>query len=64
MDSSFALGGYGVVSDIASLLGAGAGLLGGLALVRYHAHRHRDDRSLQPVMDQIVEAPVQVVEVA
>ncbi|GHD28358.1 SoxR reducing system RseC family protein [Halioglobus pacificus] len=59
-----ALGGYGAASDIASLLGAGTGLLGGLVLVRYHAHRHRDDRSLQPVMDQIVEAPTQVVEVA
>jgi sigma-E factor negative regulatory protein RseC len=38
--------------DGATLLGALAGLLGGLAAVRWHAWRHAGDPALQPVLHE------------
>lgn len=40
--------------DAAGGLGAVAGFALGFALVRWHAHRHRNDRSLQPVLVAVV----------
>ncbi|MEQ9465502.1 MAG: SoxR reducing system RseC family protein [Haliea sp.] len=36
--------------DLAAIAGAAAGFAVGVALVRWHAWRHRDDVSLQPVL--------------
>jgi sigma-E factor negative regulatory protein RseC len=40
--------------DLASALGAVGGLALGMLLVRWHAHRHRNDRRLQPQLMAIV----------
>jgi sigma-E factor negative regulatory protein RseC len=45
----------GASGDLPAALGAGGGLLAGLAFVRWHGWRHRDDRRLQPALAEIVE---------
>jgi sigma-E factor negative regulatory protein RseC len=40
--------------DVASALGAAGGLVLGLLLVRWHAHRHRNDQRLQPQLMAVV----------
>ncbi|RLQ21496.1 transcriptional regulator [Seongchinamella sediminis] len=40
--------------DLAAALGATGGFFLGFALVRLHAHRHRDDRSLQPTLVEVL----------
>lgn len=42
-------------ADLGSALGALAGIAVGFALVRLHAHRHRDDHSLQPTLVEILQ---------
>mgnify|MGYP001816387320 CR=1 FL=1 len=47
--------------DLAAAGGAGAGLLLGFGLVRWHAWRHRNDDALQPTLLEVVSsAPVPV----
>jgi len=49
--------------DVLAALGAALGFGVGFALVRWHAWRHRDDRSLQPTLVEILcplKAPVTV----
>lgn len=47
--------------DLAAGGGAGAGLLLGFALVRWHAWRHRDDPGLQPtLLETLAPRPVAV----
>ena len=41
-------------SDAGALIGSALGLSAGLGMVRLHAWRHRDDRSMQPTMVEIV----------
>lgn len=41
-------------ADLGSAHGAVVGIAIGFALVRVHAHRHRDDRSLQPTLVEIL----------
>lgn len=43
-----------VGGDSAAVIGAVGGLALGLALVRWHGRRHRDDRRLQPALAEIV----------
>ncbi len=45
-------------SDTAAATGAVTGLALGFALVRWHARRHRDDRSLQPTLLEVLPRPV------
>ncbi len=45
-------------NDLFTSLGAVAGFAVGFALVRWHAWRHRDDRSLQPTFLEVVQRPV------
>lgn len=40
--------------EVLSVLGAGLGLALGFGLVRWHAWRHRHDRSLQPTLLEVV----------
>jgi sigma-E factor negative regulatory protein RseC len=50
--------------DVLAALGAAAGFGLGFVLVRWHAWRHRDDRSLQPTLLEVLrplKAPVTVV---
>ena len=48
-------GAGGAPGDGPAILGAAAGLAVGLALVRWHGWRHRDDRRLQPALLEVVE---------
>ena len=45
----------GAPGDGPAMLGAAAGLAVGLALVRLHSWRHRNDRRLQPALLEVVE---------
>lgn len=47
-----------------SVLGAGLGLVVGFGLVRWHAWRHRHDRSLQPSLLEVVPRSAIPVELA
>lgn len=47
--------------DLASVLGAAAGLLLGYALVRRHGIRHNRDHDFQPVLQGLAPAPAQPV---
>lgn len=47
-----------------SVLGAGLGLALGFGLVRWHAWRHRHDRSLQPTLLEVVPSSAIPVELA
>ena len=49
--------------DLGSALGAVAGFVAGFALVRLHAHRHRDDRELQPTLVDILHREVETLPV-
>lgn len=49
-------------SDLAAALGAAGGFALGFALVRWHAHRHRDDRSLQPILVELLQRGTQAVQ--
>ena len=40
--------------DLGSALGAVAGITLGFVLVRLHAHRHRDDKNLQPTLVKVL----------
>ena len=51
-------------SDAGTLAGAVMGLGAGLGLVRLHAWQHRDDRSLQPTMVEIVAEPPQALKLS
>ncbi len=57
------VGGWLQASDLASMLGAAAGFGIGIALVRLHAWRHRDDPQLQPRLLGPVDG-AQVIEVS
>jgi sigma-E factor negative regulatory protein RseC len=48
-------------SDLLSVVGAAAGFGVGFLLVRWHAWRHRDDRSLQPTFLEVVQRPSALV---
>ncbi len=50
--------------DLAAALGAAVGIACGMLLVRWHAHRHRDDRTLQPVLMAIVRRQTEPVKLA
>ena len=50
--------------DVAAALGAVAGLALGMALVRWHAYRHRDDLRLQPQLMAIVGRQAEPVRLA
>ena len=50
-------------ADYAAMFGAFAGFSAGLLLVRWHARRHRYDRSLQPTLLEVVEPVVAGVRV-
>ncbi len=63
------LGGAGLAArlwqgDLAAALGAAAGMACGMLLVRWHAHRNRDNRELQPVLMAIVRRDAEPVKVA
>lgn len=45
---------YPASGDLAAALGAILGFVLGFALVRLHAHRHRDDSSLQPTLVEVL----------
>ena len=60
-----AVGGAAVAgSDAGALIGSALGLAAGLGLVRLHAWRHRDDRSMQPTMVEIVAEPAQALKLS
>ena len=50
-----------VAGDPAALLGAVAGFLCGLALVRWHAVRHHDDPAYQPVLQGHLAVPAEQI---
>ncbi len=50
---------YPGAGDVPAFTGAALGFLCGLALVRWHAIRHRDDRSLQPTLVEVLGPAVQ-----
>ncbi len=49
--------------DLGSALGAVIGIAAGFALVRLHAHRHRDDKNLQPTLVKALQHGAQAVQV-
>tara|TARA_R110002110_G_scaffold406421_1_gene626345 strand:- start:157754 stop:158230 length:477 start_codon:yes stop_codon:yes gene_type:complete len=51
-------------ADAAAAAGAVVGFAAGVLLVRWHAWRHRNDRSLQPTLVDVVPAQVQALNVA
>lgn len=62
-----AAGGSSLVTtnaDLGSAVGAVAGFVVGFALVRLHAHRHRDDSSLQPTLVEILSHGSEAVQIS
>jgi len=55
--AALAVAGWPASPDPAAAAGAVTGLALGFALVRWHARRHRDDRSLQPVLLDVLSQP-------
>ena len=51
-------------ADLGSALGAVAGFAVGFGLVRLHAHRHRDDSSLQPTLVEIIHHDTEAVQIS
>ena len=50
--------------DLGGALGAVAGFIAGFGLVRLHAHRHRDDRNLQPSLVEILHREAEPVQLS
>ncbi|PLW68010.1 SoxR reducing system RseC family protein [Pseudohalioglobus lutimaris] len=50
-------------ADLGGALGAAAGFIVGFSLVRVHAWRHRDDRSLQPTLVDILPREAQALRI-
>lgn len=55
--AALAVAGWPGTPDMAAAGGAITGLATGFALVHWHARRHRDDRSLQPVLLEVLPPP-------
>ena len=55
--------GYASNVDLGGAAGAAAGFLLGFALVRVHAWRHRDDRTLQPTLVDILHRETQALRI-
>ncbi len=50
--------------DLAAIAGAACGLAFGMLLVRWHAWRHRSDKSLQPSLVGLVEPSADIISVS
>ena len=55
---------YPAAGDLGAVLGAAAGFALGFAVVRLHAHHHRDDIGLQPTLLEIVRRDVEAVQLS
>jgi sigma-E factor negative regulatory protein RseC len=55
---------FGGNSDLLALLGAVTGFALGVGLVRWHAWRHRSDKSMQPTLVDFVDPLVEFITVA
>ncbi|KZX58862.1 hypothetical protein A3709_17920 [Halioglobus sp. HI00S01] len=53
--------GSAFAGDVGGALGAVAGLAAGVGLVRLHAHRHRQDASFQPVLEEVLSSSPQAL---